>query len=103
MNQLPIQAYFQSQTAAQSVEAKLKALRALDVQIDRVDSLEGIAGADPTLSALSNAYGAAFHSSELTSGPYDEGQGNSSLLKAVINESTYEQALRVIREGGGVV
>ena len=111
MTQKSMQAYFHSFTEAQSTVNKLKALRVLDVQIDRVDSPGSISGAEATTSTIAVADEQAsglglvgrFDSGHMD---YSRGEGQDmpdTLLKVVMDESTYEQALRVIREGGGVI
>jgi hypothetical protein len=118
-----ILAYFHSPEQAEGIASKLKALRAVDVQIDRFGRYPGdgiehvmnpITGDFASLGNLtlnadfgnkSAAIAAAADPS--ASGMSDGGQGGPTgrdiLLTAVVEESVYEQALRVIQEGGGLV
>jgi hypothetical protein len=95
-------AYFHSNAAAQSIVTKLRALRITDVHIDTA----GLNG-----SSANEADAAANTDEASLSASWLDGMSTASsgserpdtLLTAVIDEATYEQALRVVREGGGVV
>jgi hypothetical protein len=122
-----ILAYFNDPSQAEAIALKLKTLRAIDVQVDRFgrypgegtegteqvfnpstgnirslasltqDTLPGnrdsgiLMGADPSASGYSD--GASGMAGGVT--------GKDILLTVVVDESTYEQALRVIQDGGG--
>ncbi len=118
-----ILAYFNSPEQAEGIATKLKSLRAIDVQVDRFSKYPGestdevmnpITGNVASLATLTQ--GAAISSREAgiliaadpaASGLSDGGEGQVTgkniLLTAVVDESVYEQALRVIQDGGGMV
>lgn len=121
-----ILAYFHSPQEAQSCVSKLKALRAIDVQVDKIGQYPGH-GIDETFNPLSNTdfsglshltLGAAPSSQDArilmaaspdASGMSDGGNdfytddmtGRDTLLTVVVDEAAYEQAVRVIEEAGG--
>jgi hypothetical protein len=108
MNPMSIEAYFHSQTAAQSIVTKLKALRVLDVQIDQVELPGNVSGEETTILVEANEQVGGVGPNQPLSSYFDNSEssvanGSDTLLKAIIDESSYEQALRVIREGGGVI
>ncbi|MCZ8511156.1 hypothetical protein O9H85_01620 [Paenibacillus filicis] len=123
-----ILAYFNSVAEAQSCIPKLKALRAIDIQVDRIGTYPG-GGISETFNPLSNnfpgltyltsaaapmdrdagiltavnvdASGMADGSRELLTSDPDDMTRRDTLLTVVLDEASYEQALRVIREAGG--
>ncbi|CAG7639508.1 hypothetical protein PAESOLCIP111_04043 [Paenibacillus solanacearum] len=121
-----ILAYFHSPQEAQGCISKLQALRAIDVQIDKVGQYPG-QGNDETFNPLSNSdfdglshltLGAAPSSQDArilmaaspdASGMSDGGHDfytddmtrRDTLLTVVVNEAAYDQAVRVIEEAGG--
>jgi hypothetical protein len=97
-----ILAYFQSVEQAQAISSKLKALRAIHVQ---VENFSHYPASNPHLSSIDEGIlFAADPSSNGINDDVDEGpSGTNILLTASVDESIYEQALRVIEEGGGKV
>ncbi|CAG7634624.1 hypothetical protein ACFQI7_06155 [Paenibacillus allorhizosphaerae] len=121
-----ILAYFHSPQEAEGCVSKLKALRAIDVQIDKIGQYPGH-GIDETYNPLSNSdfaglahltLGAAPSSQDArilmaanpdASGMSDGGHDfytddmtrRDTLLTVVVDEATFDQALRVIEEAGG--
>jgi hypothetical protein len=121
-----ILASFNDPAKAEAIASKLKALRAIDVQIDRIsrypeeainDTPYTPAGRINSLATLTqdaaissvdagilvSADPAASGLSDGVSGPGGGVTGKDILLTAVVDESIYEQALRVIQEGGGEI
>ncbi|WP_240416940.1 hypothetical protein [Paenibacillus periandrae] len=95
MAEKSMQAYFHSSAEAQSILTKLKALRVKDVQINQV-------GSNPveenSQTAMTSAVG--FEGEDTAS----DGDGRlGTLLTALIDEVSYKQAVRVVRDGGGVI
>jgi hypothetical protein len=126
MTEKGILASFNDPAQANAIASKLKALRAVEVQIDRFsrypeetieDSPYTPAGRINSLATLTqdaaissmdaavliSADAAASGYSDGVSGPGGGVTGKDILLTAVVDESIYEQALRVIKEGGGDV
>ncbi|MDR6551293.1 hypothetical protein [Paenibacillus qinlingensis] len=91
MAERAILAYFYSPEQAEGVASKLKALRAVDVQVDR----------------FSNDIGSGFESSMADSMINSDQETDAArldiVLAAVIDEKCYEQAIRVIETAGGSV
>ncbi len=118
-----ILAYFKSPEQANEAAAKLKSLRVVDLSVDRFDGYPGedadhrlnpIAGAFSGLGSLTadtefSGMGAAILSASGVdaSGMSDGGQGATSgrdiLLTAVVEESSFDQAMKVIRDAGGKI
>jgi hypothetical protein len=121
-----ILASFNDRAKAEAIASKLKALRAVDVQIDRIsrfpeeiiedtpftptDRINSLAALTqnasiPRIDAgiLASADPAASGLSDGVSGPAGGVTGKDILLTVVVDESIYEQALRVIQEGGGEI
>jgi hypothetical protein len=90
MAEKAILAYFHSPEQAEGVASKLKALRAIDVQVDRFTNDIG--------SGLDGAMG-----DSLISLDHDVAVGLDIVLAAVIDDQTYEQAVRVIESAGGTL
>ncbi|MEK3723022.1 hypothetical protein [Paenibacillus sp. FSL H8-0034] len=128
MAEKSIMAYFHSPDDANRLLPKLKALGTIDVQVARIGQFQGdgvsetfnpLTGGFPGLSFLTlnnespgidegilaaadvDASGLSAPRSE--DGYYDHnGVGNMDiLLTVVIEEQAYEQAQRIVREGGG--
>ncbi|GGI43519.1 hypothetical protein GCM10008018_02520 [Paenibacillus marchantiophytorum] len=91
MAEKAILAYFHSPEQAHGAAAKLKALRAEDVQVDR----------------FTNDIGHGLESAMADSMLSDKGDlgavGLDIILAAVIDDSVYEQAVRVIESAGGTI
>lgn len=122
MGEKNILAYFHSPEEAASAANKLRALRVIDLSIDRiskypgegVDHIENPINADfPGLGSLTQDAGFSDRSSAIlsaadvdASGMSDGGQGGPTgrdiLLTAVVDESIHHQALRVVEECGGI-
>jgi hypothetical protein len=118
-----ILAYFHSPEQAEGIASKLNALRAVAVQVDRFSRYPGegmnsitnpITGNITSLATLtqgadisSRDEGILIAADPSASGLSDGGDGGVTgrdiLLTAVVDESVYEQALRVIEQGGGMV
>jgi hypothetical protein len=118
-----ILAYFHSPEQAEGIASKLNALRAVAVQIDRFSRYPGegmnnmmnpLTGNITSLATLtqgadisSRDEGILIAADPSASGLSDGGDGGVTgrdiLLTAVVDESVYEQALRVIEQGGGMV
>lgn len=121
MSEKNILAYFKSPEEAEGAAAKLKALRASALQIDRISPHPGegideimnpITGNITSLATLtqgadisSRDAGILLAADPVSSGMSDGGghfvTGRDILLTAVVDESVHEQALRVIEESGG--
>lgn len=129
MAEKSILAYFQSRQQAESCVPKLRALRAADIQIDQFGEYPGH-GVEETFNPLSNsdfpglayltlggsgmsqdariltavdvdASGMADGSRELLAPDPEDMTRRDILLTVVLDEATYDQAMRVIREAGG--
>lgn len=118
-----ILAYFHSPEQAEGIASKLNALRAITVQVDRFSRYPGegmnnimnpLTGNIASLATLtqgaeisSRDEGILIAADPSASGMSDGGDGGVTgrdiLLTAVVDESVYEQALRVIEQGGGMV
>jgi hypothetical protein len=108
-----ILAYFKSPEEAEGVILKLRALRVVDLSIDRFSrynsegSLTGVPGLalDSDLSHPSVNILAA--SDPSNSGMSNGGQGGPTgrdiLLTVVVDESSHHQAMRIIEEAGGLI
>ncbi|MDF2964411.1 MAG: hypothetical protein K0S39_6146 [Paenibacillus sp.] len=129
MTEKGILAYFRSPAEAESIVPKLKALRAIDVSVDKIGQFSGdgvsetinpMTGSFPGLSYLTlGAEGTDIDSSIMAAADVDASglsaprmpdgsiedysgtDGLDTLLTVVVDERSYEQALRVIREAGG--
>ena len=118
-----ILAYFHSPEQAEGAASKLKALRAIDVQVDRFGKYAGsgyqsvmnpYAGDFGSLGRLTQAAdvstpdeGILIAADPAASGLSDGGGGGvtgiDTILAAVIDEAVYEQAVRVIQSAGGSI
>ncbi len=118
-----ILAYFNTPEQAQEAANKLKALRVVDMSIDRFSRYPGagmssgipvFSGKVSSLSSLTS--GADFYGSSSSilaaaditaSGMSDGGQGGPTgkdiLLTAVVDESIHHQALQIVEQAGGMV
>jgi hypothetical protein len=129
MTEKGILAYFRSPAEAESIIPKLKALRAVDISVDKIgqfsgdgvsESMNPLTGGFPGLSFLTTgAEGIDIDSAILAAAEVDasglsapraeDGSienyggigGMDTLLTVVVNEMSYDQALRVIRDAGG--
>lgn len=118
-----ILAYFRSEEQANAVQAKLKALRAIDVQVDQFGRYPGYgllsvhnpyAGDFGSLGRLTQAAdistpdeGILVAADPAASGMSDGGGGGVTgfnfIVAAVVDDAVYEQSLRVIESAGGLV
>ncbi|MCD1258493.1 hypothetical protein B5M42_006510 [Paenibacillus athensensis] len=118
-----ILAYFHDPAQAEAIAMKLKTLRAADVQVDRISAYPGgeidrvmnpINGDVSSLATLTQGAelssvsdGILIAASPAASGMSDGGDndvtGRNILLTAVVDETIYEQAMRVIQDAGGSV
>ncbi|MGG1520191.1 hypothetical protein ABE504_32775 [Paenibacillus oryzisoli] len=91
MAEVAILAYFHSPEQAEGAAAKLKALRAIDVRVDRFSNNLGF--------ELENAMADSIVSSD-----HDvDTVGLDIVLTAVVHAETREQAARVIEDAGGKI
>ncbi|WP_166238383.1 hypothetical protein [Paenibacillus turpanensis] len=116
-----ILAYFKSPEEAEGAAAKLKALRAIDVSIDRFSRYPGD-GIEQNMNPITSNFGSLgsitmdadytnksagiLSAADVSaSGMSDGGQGGPTgrdiLLTAVVPEDVHHQALRVVEEAGG--
>lgn len=86
-----ILAYFHSPEQAEGVASKLKALRAVDVQVDRFTN------------DIGSGFEMAMADSMISQDHEIDAVGLDIVLAAVIDEQCYEQAIRVIETAGGSV
>jgi hypothetical protein len=91
MAEKAILAYFHSPEQAEGVASKLKALRAIDVQVDRFTNDIG-SGLDGSMA-----------DSMISQDHEVDNVGLDIILAAVIDDQTYDQAIRVIESAGGTV
>lgn len=119
-----ILAYFKSREEAEGAAAKLKALRVEDMRVDEVgrfpgdgiDHVENPINADfPSLGYLTLGGDFADRNAGILAaadvsasgmsagGGEDDTMGRNYLLTAVVNEDVHHQALRVVRECGGLL
>jgi hypothetical protein len=118
-----ILAYFKSPEEAEAVAGRLKKLNPIDIAIDRIEKYPGdgverafnpISGDVPSLGKLTldadySGRSAAVLSaadpsaSGMSGGGDDDLDGRDILLTVVVAEPSFEEAMRLIREGGGLV
>lgn len=117
-----ILAYFKSPEEAEGAAKKLKALRVVDMSIDRFSLYPGtrMYGANlfagDMISLSSAAYGTSFNgetsailaaSDPSASGMSDGGQGGPTgrdiLLTVVVEEDSFDRAMRIVEDAGGMV
>lgn len=91
MGERGILAYFHSPEQAEGVASKLKALRAVDVQVDRFTNDIG-SGLE---SAMADSLISQDHEVDAV--------GLDIILAAVVDDATYDQAVRVIETAGGMM
>ncbi|SFL33310.1 hypothetical protein SAMN03159341_105128 [Paenibacillus sp. 1_12] len=106
MAEKSMQAYFHSPAEAQSIISKLNALRVRDMQIKQLGSnLVSNEAMEWSTSAEHNADTEMVNTASFErESTISNGDGRlDTLLTVLIDEMSYEQALRVIRSGGGVV
>jgi len=131
MTEKGILAYFRSPAEAESIVPKLKALRVVDVSVDKIGQFRGdgvtqsinpLTGKFPGLSYLTlGADGIDIDSAILAAAEPDASglaaprsedgfienyggvEGLDTLLTVVVDEQSHDQVLRVIRDAGGRV
>jgi hypothetical protein len=122
MTEKNILAYFKSPEEAELVSRKLQSLQVVDMSIDRFSAYPGgelnnsmnILSGEMSLASLTQnasitnpSAGILAAASPSASGMSDGGQDGTSgfdiLLTVVIEESSFDQAMRVIQEAGGMV
>ncbi|MFE5319952.1 hypothetical protein ACFQ88_14700 [Paenibacillus sp. NPDC056579] len=128
MAEKSILALFPSQEQAQRIVPKLQALRVADVSVDHLHNINGtgvsesmnpLVGRFPGLSFLTlgkegqgidegiltapsvDASGMSAPMSEVFTGAYEGTDRMDTLMTVVVDERCYDQALRVINDGGG--
>lgn len=103
MAEKSMQAYFHSAAEAQSIITKLRALRVKDVQINQVGS-NPLSNQGTGWDMLQEENADTAMMSAVGFETASEGNGRlDTLLTALIDEVSYEQAVRVVRDGGGVI
>lgn len=123
MSEKSILAYFKSPEEAEGVSKKLQSLRIVDMSMDRFSrypdtSMYSTAGPlSGGLTTLSTAtYASSFNgetsailaaSDPSASGMSDGGQGGPTgrdiLLTVVVDEESFDKAMRILEEAGGIV
>lgn len=123
MSEKNILAYFKSPEEAEGVSKKLQALRVVDMSIDRFSrypdtSMYSTAGpfTGGITSLSSMAYGSLFNgetsailaaADPSASGMSDGGQGGPTgrdiLLTVVVEDESFDKAMKIIEEAGGMV
>lgn len=125
MSEKNILAYFNTPDQAEGTAVKLKALRAIDVQVDRVteyptdnevgyDSVNPVTGNFSSLATLSMAANingptpgilasADVDASGMSNGGQDMPSGRDVLLTAVVPEAVFDRARKVVEENGGML
>lgn len=119
MSEKSILAYFKAPEEAEGVSRKLQALRVAELSIDRFSRFGGTglqAGINPVTGNLANMdsmtsvsehhgiLSAAHTSSSGMSHGGDGGPtGRDILLTVIVEENTYNQALSIIEEAGGMI
>jgi hypothetical protein len=118
-----ILAYFKSPEDAEAVSAKLKALKVVDMQIDRISrypgdpvdetmnpltgNITGLGGlvmdGDETSASAGILMAADPSASGMSDGGQDGPTGRDIVLTAVVEEDIHEKVLRLIAEYGGMV
>lgn len=116
-------AYFKSIEEAEAVSAKLRALKVVDLQIDRISryvgdpvdetmnpltgNFTGLGGLVMDADETSDSAGVLMAADPSASGMSDGGQGGPTgrdvLLTAVVDEQIHHKVLRLVTENGGVV
>jgi hypothetical protein len=116
-------AYFKSPEEAEAVSAKLKAMKVVDIQIDRISryggdpvdetmnpltgNFTGLGGLVMDADETSDSAGILMATDPSASGMSDGGQGGPTgrdiLLTAVVNEQIHDKVLRLVKENGGLV
>jgi hypothetical protein len=116
-------AYFKSPEDAEAVSAKLKALKVVDMQIDRISrypgdpvdetmnpltgNITGLGGLVMDGDETSASAGILMAADPSASGMSDGGQGGPTgrdiLLTAVVEEEIHEKVLRIVAEYDGMV
>ncbi|MGN7357794.1 hypothetical protein ACTHPF_10525 [Paenibacillus sp. SAF-054] len=121
MSEKNILAYFKSPEEAESAAKKLQALRVVDMSIDRFSRYPGteMYGASPfvgdMVSLSASTYGTSFtgESSSIlaaadpsASGMSDGGQGGPTgrdiLLTIVVEEESFDRAMKIVEDAGGM-
>lgn len=97
-----ILAYFKSPEHADSVFKKLQSLRIVDMSIDRFGAYSMhhslMSNQTVPISSVSTT-----SLSEWSNGGYDDTKGYDVLLTVVLEQSSFEPAVRIIEEAGGMI
>ena len=98
-----ILAFFDSPEEAEGAARKLRALRAIDVGIDRFSGWpeEGAPGAGTPGESVGILAAADIGAGGMSDGGQGGPTGRGVILTAVVDESIHQQALRVIEQAGG--
>lgn len=119
MSERYILAYFKSPEEAEGVSRKLKALRVIELSIDRfsryggtsfssgVNAVTGNIARMDSMTAASSHTGILAAADTSASGMSHGGDGGPTgrdiLLTVIVNSESYDQALRLIEEAGGMI
>lgn len=119
MSERSILAYFKSPEEAEGVARKLRALRVIEISIDRFSKYGGpgySSGINPvtgnvarmdSMTAGSTFTGILMAADSSASGMSHGGDGGPTgrniLLTVIVDSGSYEQALRLIEEAGGLI
>lgn len=119
MSERYILAYFKSPEEAEGVARKLKALRVVELSVDRFSRYEGTilgSGVNPVtgnVARMDSMTTASIHTGVLSgadnsaSGMSHGGDGGPTgrniVLTVIVNSETYDQALHLIEEAGGLI
>lgn len=123
MTEKTILAYFHTAEEAKEAAAKLKALRIADMRVDEVGRFPGD-GSDHLENPINGDFGglgyltlggdfenrdaavlaaADVSASGMSTGGEDDTMGRNYLLTAVMDEEVHHQALRVVKDCGGLI
>lgn len=118
MSERSILAYFKSPEEAEGVARKLRALRVIEISIDRFSRYGANLNAGINPVTGNSAMMAAFYADDpytrvlAASDPSASGMshggdggptGRDILLTVIVDSASYEQALRIIEEAGGMI
>ncbi|OAB33984.1 hypothetical protein [Paenibacillus glacialis] len=93
MGERNILAYFKSPEEADRVSRKLESLRVVDMSINRFNAFQG-GELNDTMHAIT---------SDMSDGGHGATSGFDILLSVVIENNSFDQAMRIVEEAGGIV
>lgn len=119
MSERYILAYFKSPEEAEGVSRKLQALRVAELSIDRFSRYGGTSlnsGINPVTGNIAqmasmtavNAYSGILEAADASASGMSHGgnggpTGRDILLTVIVDSESYDQALRLIEEAGGII